>query len=280
MSQIQTVLGGINPDDLGLTLYHEHLAMKPGSERVFEKHTFDDPVRIANELAMFKRAGGGTFVEMSPLNFGRNIQSCIEISKNTGVHVICCTGFHKQYFVPGWVHIKSIHEIEAVLLREIQEGMDGTGVKAGVIKVGTSHNKIYPIEEWVIKAACAAQKNLNIPISTHCDKGTMTVEQCELILGNEVRPDRVLIGYADFPNNSEKIREICALGFNAGIDHVGRDLKNHDQTKIGMIRELIEEGYIEQVFISGDMGKKDYLKTYGGEPGLAYIPTNFKEYFL
>ena len=280
MKFAQTVLGKINVEEMGITLYHEHLGMKPGPEEKFLPYTFDDPKKIANELTLFKNSGGGTFVEMSPLNFGRDVKSYAEISEKTGVHVLCCTGFHKKRFIPDWVYEKKDSEIRSVLLEEINKGIDRTGIKAGVVKIGTSNKQIYPIEERIIAIVSSVNKETNIPVSTHCDKGTMVLEQCDLFMKNNIKPERVLLGHTDIPNDVDTLKKICDMGFNVGIDHVGRDLENHDQTKIDMIRDLIDGGYIEQLFIAGDMGKKDYLKTYGGKPGFDYIVTAFKDYLF
>ena len=133
MKYVQTVLGKVNVEELGITLYHEHMGMKPGSEEKFLPYTFDDPDKIADELTLFKNAGGGAFVEMSPLNFGRNVHTYAEISRKTGVHVICCTGFHKKQFIPDWVYERNDFEIESNLLKEINNGINGTDVKAGVV---------------------------------------------------------------------------------------------------------------------------------------------------
>jgi len=280
MSKIQTVLGEINAEELGSTLYHEHLAMKPGPEPEFAVSTFDNTEKIIEELSFFKNAGGGTFVEMSPFNFGRDVCALAEISKATGVHVICCTGFHKKRFLPEWALSANLEEIENILINEITMGIDGTEIKPGVMKIGTSKEKIFSEEEKMIAAVSSVHLKTNIPISTHSDKGLMLLEQCELFEKNQVPPKRVLLGHSDIPNNVDYLKKLCRRGFNVGIDHVGRDLQNKDQVKIEIIKELIQEGYIDQIFIAGDMGKKDYLKVYGGKPGFDYVLTDFKHYFL
>lgn len=280
MSEIQTILGPISPEELGITLYHEHLAMKPGSEKEFKTSILDEPDKITKELLRFKKAGGGSFVEMTPLNFDRDIQENRLISQNTGVHVICCTGFHKEKFLPDWVYTKEPSEIKKILLKEISEGIDNTKIKAGVLKIGTSLERIFPIEEKIINIVSTVQKKTGIPISTHCDKGQQALEQCKLFLKNTIQPARVIIGHVDIPNDVDYLKEICQLGFNVGIDHIGRDIENHDRVKIKMIRDLIDAGFIKQIFIAGDMGKKEYLKVYGGTAGFDYIVTDFKEYLF
>ncbi len=280
MNSINTALGLVNPDNLGITLYHEHLAMTPGPATEFASSIFDDTDKILTEVNEFKDEGGGTFVEMSPLNFGRNVKAYQEISKKSGVNVICCTGFHRKKFLPDWIESISAQEIENRLIREITEGMDDTDVKAGVIKIGTSLNEILPIEKRVIEIVAEVHQATGVPISSHCEKGSMALEQGAILEKSHVSPDRVLLGHVDIPNDLDYLLEICKCGFNVGIDHVGRDLVNNDQRKIDLIKALIEKGFIAQIFISGDMGKKEYLRVYGGNPGFRYIVREFKASLL
>ena len=70
------------------------------------------------------------------------------------------------------------------------------------------------------------------------------------------------------------------MGGHICFDHVGRELENHDELRVHMLLELINAGYLNQLHIAGDMGKKDYFTTYGGQPGLTYILTDLKQELL
>jgi predicted metal-dependent phosphotriesterase family hydrolase len=276
---VNTVLGKVSCESLGVALSHEHLVMNPGSAK-YHDSVFDDPGKIVQELEEFKLAGGKTIVEMTPLNFGRDVIGCREISRATGIHVICATGFHKEEFIPSWVYTKSDDEIIALLLDEVDRGVSDTGIKPGVLKIGSSHGTITDVERRVIRIITEIHKSNSLPISTHCDKGTMALEQCRLFLEDGADPTRVILGHVDIPNDVGYLKRICSLGFNVGVDHVGRDLDTGDATKLNMIEGLIQGGFRDQIFLSGDMGKKSYLKSYGGRPGLGYIPTTFKRHLM
>jgi phosphotriesterase-related protein len=275
---VETVSGKVPADCLGVTLAHEHLAMRPGDPLQYEESILDEPEKMVQEVSVYATAGGGSIVEMSPLNFGRNVAACQAISQATGVHVICATGFHNEKFLPDWAYTWSEAQLVALLLSELEQGIDGSLVKPGVIKIGTSYMEIKPIEVKLIAAAAKAHIKSGVPISTHCDKGSMALEQCQHFLRYGADPGRVILGHVDIPNDAEYLKRICALGFNVGIDHVGRDLHNKDQVKIRLIQELIAAGYIDHIFLSGDMGKKSYLSVYGGAPGLGYILCELKQY--
>lgn len=274
---VNTVLGKLSANELGITSYHEHLGMKPGTDSRFIDSVFDDPAMLIPEVNDFFAAGGKTLVEMSPLNFGRNVKAYREIALKTSVNIICSTGFHKQEFLPDWIEKKDDESIEEILLKEITSGIDSTNIKAGVVKIGTSFNEITKQEQKIIKICCKVQKRCGVPISTHSDKGTMVEDQCHLFEKFDANPSKVIIGHADIINGFSILKNICAIGFNVGIDHIGRHLEDFDSTRITLIKELIDAGFIDQICIAGDFGKKGYLKSYGGRPGLAYIPGQFRE---
>lgn len=275
-ASISTVSGSIPPIDLGVTLFHEHLAMRPGNLEKYRESFLEDTGKMVQEVASYAEAGGESIIEMSAIGFNRDVRAYREISEQTDVHVICATGFSKEELVPDWVTRKNDEEIYQILFGELHAGVGDTGIRPGILKVGTSHHQITELERRLIGIVARVHHSTSVPISTHCDKGTMAAEQGELLLENGVDPGHIVLGHVDIPNDAESLAHLCSLGFNVGIDHVGRDRQEDDRAKIPMILYLIDCGYIDHIFLSGDMGKKSYLKAYGGDPGLAYIITELK----
>ena len=277
---VNTVLGEILSDQMGITFSHEHLALNPGDPIRYGDSVFDEPQKIIQDVIEFKSLGGKTIVEMTPLNFGRDVQVYRDISKTTGINVICSTGFHKEEFIPDWFNAINNRQIIDRLEEEINHGISDTGIRPGVIKIGTSYNQITAIEKRAAEIAVSVQQETSLPISTHCDKGTMALELSALLKKYGVHPDKVILGHVDIPNDLEYLKKICSMGFNVQIDHIGREKQNRDIVKVNLLRELIASGFINQIFLSGDMGKKTYLKSYGGWPGLGYILREFKASLL
>lgn len=281
MAHAQTVLGKIHVNQLGFVLSHEHLIVKPNNPApMYKAYTLDDINKSTQESIEFKSVGGQTIVEMTPINYGRDPIALQKIARNSNVNIICTTGFHEKQFLPDWVYTKTDEEIKAIVRSEIVNGIGHTGIFPGVLKIGTSFNKVEFIEKRLIKIISEIHHETGLPISTHCGKGTMSLEQAKLFLEYGVKPSRVILGHVDTMNDASLLLKICELGFNVQVDHVGRDLINKDQEKISLIRSVIENGYIDQLFISGDMGKKEYLHAYGGEPGLSYFLKSLKEELL
>lgn len=275
--KIITVNGPIESGCMRVTYAHEHLIVKPNSkdEKYFD-YTLDDIEKIQLEVNDFKNLNGNTIVEMTPINYGRDVLGYKRISQNSNINIICCTGFHKEEFMPEFIRRKSDEEIFDLLIKEVNEGIEGTGIRPGVIKIGTSYNNITNNEKRIINIVSKVQIETGIPISTHCDKGTMGVEQAEMLLENGVNPDKIILGHIDSKMDLEYAKKLCGLGVNICIDHVGRELDNEDEFRINMIQSLVNEGYADKIVLSGDMGKKSYLKCYNGKPGFEYILKTFK----
>lgn len=281
MGKIITVKGSVEKESMGITYVHEHLIVKPNSEdKKYSDYTLNDIDKMKSEVNDFKKLGGNTIVEMTPINYGRDVLAYKKIAEENNINVICCTGFHKEEFIPSWVNIKSDEYIFNFLISEIRDGIDDNNIRPGVIKIGTSYNNITNNEKRIINIVSKVQKETGLPISTHCDKGTMGLEQTEILLKNGVNPDKIILGHIDSKMDIEYAKVLCSLGVNICIDHVGRDLDDNDDFRVKMIQYLVNQGYADKVVLSGDMGKKSYLKCYNGKPGFEYILKTFRTNLL
>lgn len=271
-NKAMTVNGAVEGAKLGNTYVHEHLIVQPQSDDPkYIPYTLKDESASTREAVSFAQAGGGTLVEMTPIHFGRDPEACRRIAQAAGVHVICCTGFHKEEFLPPWFAEKTEGQLYDRLMEEVEYGLDGTGIRPGVIKLGTSLNTITPNELRSICTVARVHLDMGIPISTHCDKGTMGLEQIRLLEQLGVDPARVLLCHIDIPKNVDYVKQLCRTGANVCFDHVGRELADVDAFRVNMICQLLDAGFGRQVTLSGDMGKKEYLPAYGGKPGFCYV---------
>jgi phosphotriesterase-related protein len=98
MSIIQTILGPIDPSDLGITYSHDHILFIPPAPFDAENPEFrlDDLGIMTQEINYFKQAGGKCIVEMTTVEMGRSPSGLEAISKATGIHIIAATGFNKK----------------------------------------------------------------------------------------------------------------------------------------------------------------------------------------
>jgi len=273
--KVRTVLGDITSDELGFTYSHEHLFAVPPSSQKDRDLELSDYDKSLEELVSFKSAGGQTLVEASTIDYGRNASAYKKMALASGVNVVCTTGFNKQIYYPLWVSEKSIEEIADLMIRDIEVGIDGTEVKAGFLKTGSYYNLIHPLEEKVTHAVALAYKKTGAPIWVHTEVGTMGLEMVELLEKDGVPLQDVAIGHLDRNCDPFYLLSIAKKGVYVQFDGPGKVKYYPDSTRIEMLKILRDAGYLNQILISGDMGRASYLKAYGGGPGFEFIIKKF-----
>ena len=287
MKIIRTVLGDIAPSSLGLTLGHDHLMTHPPPDVTDQDLVMDDLAATIQELESFKNAGGAGLVEMTTVDYGRDAAELEQVSRASGVHVIAATGFNKGRFADRLTATKSLDEIVAWLVAEVQDGLnmfslaqpraESSRARAGIIKASSGLNGANPHELKVFEAAAQAHLATNAPISTHTEKGTWGLEQAQFFLEHQVTPQKVLIGHLDLKPDLVYLLEIAATGVNLGLDQFGKEKYLPDLDRINLVVKLCEAGFASQIILGGDMARKSYFKAYGGFPGLAHIPTTIRD---
>lgn len=275
MSVIQTVLGPIAPEQLGVTYSHDHLLFCPPAPYAEQDPDLrlDDVDAAIRELGFFKAAGGQALVEMTTVEMGRSPAGLKAISQATGVHIIAATGYNKAKFSEPFVANRSVEEIAAEMVRDLTEGMDGTDIRAGVIKASTSQDQITAGEEKVIQAAAQAHLRTGAPVSTHTEAGTCALGQIERLRAAGVEPPSIIIGHLDRKLEWDYHLTIAQTGVYVGYDQVSKEKYWPDAERITFIKRLIEAGHGGQILLSGDWARKSYWPSYGfgNGPGLTYI---------
>lgn len=277
---INTVTGKLDKESLGTTYIHEHLYVIPNALPKYFDYTLDDIDKSIFEAISFKNAGGNSLVDLTPINYGRSPLLLKKISEASGVNIMFVTGFHKEEFQPKWIESMQDKEIYDFLVREITKGVSSQHLKPAAMKLGTSFNEITQAERRLIEIEGKVQHDVKIPIITHCDQGTMGLEQLNILEKNGADLSHVCLSHVDLSKNVPYIEEIFKKGANISFDHIGRDLKNSDRKDIQMIVNLVNDGFVDQICLAGDMGRKKYFKAYNGAPGLRYILTTLKKELL
>lgn len=273
---VMTALGPIEPGDLGVTLHHEHVIAKPMDVGVADPDLLLDSTDAAYaELEDAYYAGLRSIVDMTPADYGRDPEAIYWVARRAPVHVIVITGHHKHLHAAPWVGDRTSSEIAAVSIDEIRNGIGGTPMRAGVIKAGTSLNEITEVEERVLRAAAIAHKETGAPISTHTDKGTMALEQLAILREEGVALNRVIIGHLDFVLEEGYLRQVLETGAFVSFDQVSKEKYAPDAKRAEMLKLLADAGHLDQLLTSGDLARKSYWLSYGGDPGFRYLVESF-----
>jgi 5-phospho-D-xylono-1,4-lactonase len=275
---IRTVLGDIVPAELGMTTCHEHLLWTVPEPYASEDSDlgFDSIPAAVAELQHFKAAGGNALVEMTTLEIGRVPIDLCRISETAQVHIIATSGHHKDKFGAQALKNKTVEEIAAGIVTDIDKGMSGTKIKAGVIKAATSQNIATETERRVIEAVGLAHQAIGVPVSTHTEAGTFALEQAQLLLQAGVSSQRLLIGHLDRDLPHETYFALANLGVNLGFDQIGKAKYWSDAERVKLIKELITAGFIRQIMLSGDTARKSAWHAYDPRlNGIAHLLLDF-----
>ncbi len=273
---VMTALGPIAPGALGLTLHHEHVIAKPMDVGSQDPDLLLDSVDAAvAELEDAFAHGLRGIVDMTPADYGRDPKAILWVAQRVPVHVIVITGHHKHLHAAPWVRDKSVEEIAAQSIEEIRVGIDGTDMRAGAIKAGTSLNEITEVEERVLRAAARAHLATGAPISTHTDKGTMALEQVAILREEGVTPERVVIGHLDFALDEDYLLRVLDTGVFVSFDQISKTKYAPDEERAAMLAKLAARGHLKQLLVSGDLARKSYWLAYEGGPGFRYLIESF-----
>lgn len=262
---INSVLGPVSPDSLGVTLIHEHFYFAyPGWFADATIAPYDREAALQAGLkacATAKAVGIQTIVDPTPNDTGgRDPLLYRELSENTGVNIICTTGLYTEgegsaaYWktrLPFGADISQM--ILEMMIKEITAGIGTTGVKAGAIKVGSSP-VMTDYEKAVHKAAVLTQKATGVPIITHTEGPTGGVEQAEFLLSQGADPKKVMIGHVTNSKEIDYHRAILKKGVSIGFDRLGvAALFNvPDYLSVQNIATLCQEGFVDKIMLSHD----------------------------
>lgn len=266
MNTVNTVTGPVPADALGRTLMHEHFlfgfAGWQGDATLggFQEEAYTkDCVQAAEDA---KAYGISTIVDATTNECGRNVRFLKKIAELTGMNIICSTGYYYQdesayaywNFRKGFANIED--EIYEMMATELTKGIEGTGIKAGVIKLASSQGKISPMEEVFFRAAARAQKETGCVIITHTQLGTMGVEQARLLTSCGADPGKIAIGHMCGSVDLGYHEEVLKQGVYVNLDRFGLEGELFhtptDEERMDLIQKLVEKGYGDKILLGHD----------------------------
>jgi predicted metal-dependent phosphotriesterase family hydrolase len=275
---VRTVLGDVAPETLGLTLCHEHLVTAPAPRlRDGDDLLLDDPAKAVAELGVFRQAGGGALIELTVAEFGRDVGALREISAQSGVQIVATTGHVSVDYWDGVIDVPalSVEQLVEEMTADLTVGVDGSEVRAGIIKAGSSRDEVTDAEERVLTAAGITQRRTGSPITTHTTAGTMAPDQARILLAAGADPRRVCLGHLDRRLLYPELRALAREGFLLGFDCISKDWYEPDAKRVETVARLVDDGLVEHVVLSGDLARRSSWVSWGGGPGYSYIPWRF-----
>lgn len=262
MSAIATVTGTTTPEGLGRTLMHEHLAIGyPGSDLDWLRPGPSRAERFAkcvDRIEELKDLGVSTLLDPCPNDLGRDVEFMAEVAQKTGFQLVCATGLYKEeegasaYWKFRGNFGSQVDAMAELFARELTEGVGETGIRAGIIKVGTGHRTLTDYEQVVFAAAAKAAVETGAPITTHTDEGRFGDDQQAFLRERGVPAHRIVIGHSCGTSDTDYHLRIARGGSYLGFDRFGLDIIHPDDERVASLLRVLEAGMGDRVVVSHD----------------------------
>lgn len=297
---IQTVLGPITADELGPTSMHEHVFADfrvyrqpdvegtPEDRRVtpetyeFIRHNalvlednllLDDIEAVVDELSAVAALGGSGLLECTTPGVGRSPEVLQDVSRRSGMHIMMGCGWYVHDSHPELVERSSVDELAAILIGELRDGVEGTGVRPALMgEIGTGAP--WTDRERKVVAACgAASAATGAAVSIHLQaNGRFALDVLETLVREGAQPERMILGHMDAVLDRGYHRAVAETGAVLAYDCFGQEIEvaGHfkdptDLERLEFVELMLADGRAAQLVLGCDVWLKFLLRTYGGK---------------
>lgn len=300
--KVLTVNGPVAPDTLGATMVHEHIFinrnhpsrpvpttatrvrfyLKPLTMDMLGAVTMGYPNRdnlilgdettALQELADYRKRGGGTLVDVTSIGLGRDPAALRRVSRATGVHVVMGTGWDTRALDSRDLEDRSLSDLTREIVRDVTVGVGNSGIRSGIIgEVATGGDSLTPVATKVIRAAARASRITGAPVSLHSGgSGSETTHAMLDLLEKEgAELGRVILGHCDnLVRDLPALRGLLKRGIYVEFDgisefHMLRQPATAAHVADGIV-ELTRLGFLERILLSQNVDQKIDLQAYGG----------------
>ena len=263
-TQVDTVRGPISATELGVTLMHEHVfVLSPEIIANYPEGWGEEDVReqqAVDKLNALKAAGVDTIVDLTVIGLGRYIPRIQRVAERTDLQIVVATGVYTFNDVPMYFHFSGPgtgmdgpEPMVEMFVRDITEGIAGTGVKAAILKCATDEPGLTPGVERVLRAVAVAHRATGVPISTHTHARTRRgLEQQRVFAEEGVDLGRVIIGHSGDTTDLDYLKELIAAGSYIGMDRFGLDNILGFEHRVDTVARMCERGHADKMVLAHD----------------------------
>lgn len=264
MALVNTVRGAIDPAQLGVTLMHEHVfVLSAEIMQNFPGPWGDEEKRVADAIArlnQLKDRGVDSIVDLTVIGLGRYIPRIQRVAAETQINIVAATGVYTYNDVPMYFHFQGPGTelggpelMVDMFVKDIEEGIAGTGVKAAILKCATDRPGVTPGVERVLRAVAQAHLRTGVPISTHTHAATERgLEQQRIFKEEGVDLTRVVIGHSGDTTDIAYLEKLIANGSYIGMDRFGIDVLLPFEDRVNTVAKMCELGYADRMVLSQD----------------------------
>jgi phosphotriesterase-related protein len=256
MASIESVNGPIEPEDLGTVLIHEHLRFRDDATALEFPHLYDDDALFAAGVEAAEKAlrvGVKTIGEPTAMFGGRDVRFMKRVADETGLQVVPCTGIYTYDYLPLNWQSRSEDEMADAFVHDIEQGIQGTDIKAAFLKCAADEAGVTANVEKVHRACARASLRTGKPIMAHSHPGSGTgPRQVEVFVEEGVDPEQVQIAHTGDTDDLDYIEGVLQTGVFIGLDRYGIEMYLPTDRRNATVLALLERGHVEKMHLSMD----------------------------
>jgi phosphotriesterase-related protein len=256
VAQVETVNGPVDAGDLGLVLAHEHFRTTDEAVRAQWPHIYDEDLeweRALEDARAIKSHGVKTVIEPSAMFLHRDVAFSKRVADEVGLQIVVCTGVYTYDHLPQPLMNREPDQIADLFVHDIEEGIQGTGIKAAFIKCAADEPGIVPGVEKIHRAAAKASVRTGAPIMAHSRPASGTgPEQMKIFEEEGVDPAKVQIAHTGDTDDLDYIEGLLETGCWIGMDRYGLDIFLPIEPRNETVLALLERGYADRMMLSQD----------------------------
>lgn len=255
---VHTVSGPMAASRLGLCLIHEHVLVDfVGADKITNARWNHEEVvkKVLPFLLEAKAAGVQSFFDCTPAFLGRDVVLLKRLADETGMNIVTNTGYYgavQNKYLPAWAFTETAQELSARWVAEFENGIDGTDIKPGFIKIGVDANgPLSELHQKLVQAAALTHLKTGLTICSHTGPGAIAIEELTILKSSGVHPSAFVWVHAQAEKDKSYFVQAAVAGCWVSLDGVGwGDFDNYAETLAG----LKGEGLLNRVLLSHDAG--------------------------
>jgi phosphotriesterase-related protein len=277
-AQVMTVLGPLRARQMGPTLPHEHVFLDfIGAEEVSRsRYDAEEVFEVAlPQLQLVRDFGCQTVVECTPAYIGRDPMLLKRLAEASELHLLTNTGYYgagNNRYLPRHAWTETADELATRWLTEWRDGIEGTGVRPGFIKIGVNAGPLSDLHRTLVRAAARTHLASGLTIAAHTGNGAAMMDELSVLREEGVAPSAFIWVHAQNENDTDLYVRAASTGAWVEFDNVSpKTVGRH----IDLVKQMKSRELLHRVLVSHDAGWYEAGKPRGGE----YRPydTIFKE---
>jgi phosphotriesterase-related protein len=256
MAEVQTVQGAVDADTLGIVLGHEHVRFRDEAVVAEWPGRYDEQAELDAALEAVRAAkdrGVETIVDPTAMFGGRDVRFMKRVADETGVNLIACTGIYTYDYLPHYFENRDIDAIADHFVADIEEGIQGTDIRAAFLKCAADAAGVTEHVEKVHRAIARASVRTGAPIMAHSMPAVATgPRQVEIFAEEGVDMALVQIAHCGDTDDVGYIERLLEEGVYVGLDRYGLEMYLPIDRRNATAAELLRRGHAERLVISQD----------------------------